>query len=284
MEFWDIETEKIFFIEALRSFASPEQLFYKLTNGYFAYVPKGKRAEGQTLQSRNSLIGQYTEKWCKDFFKPIAESLDLFAINNVVCPELGLTTESEADLAFCKTNDTHQKAENIKLLIEIKMSIVNNYKYEKGKVIYIGDYNTHKGKPSLLRSDSMLKAIGKSINIRVSGLESTKIPIIILGNTPITKYYVKKVDFLKKAGVIQGFISIYPNPTNDFIVNSKDNGFQTFSNYQVLSNFIKEIVNSDMNFFSSMLPKIKLGQIISIAAKEKDDMAKAEKFLSLIGR
>jgi hypothetical protein len=42
------------FIEALKNFASPEKLFYNLQNGYFAYVPKGSDAEGQTLQSRNS--------------------------------------------------------------------------------------------------------------------------------------------------------------------------------------------------------------------------------------
>ena len=283
MSFWAIETEKNFFIEAMRSFASPEQLFYNLTDGYFAYVPKGKSAEGQTLQSRNSLIGQYTEKWSKVFFQPIAESLGLFAVNSVVCHELGLSIQSDADLAFCTTNETQQKAENIKLLFEIKMSIVNNYKYQNGQVTCIGDYKSHKGNPSLLRSDSMLKAIGKSINIRVSGTESTKIPIIILGNSPITKNYSKKVDFLKKAGIIQSFISLYPNPTDDFIFNTKDKGFQTFSDYQALSNYIREVVNSDMNFFSSMLPKRKLGQIITISAKEKDDMSRAEKFLRLIG-
>ncbi len=283
MDFWNIDTEKRFFTEAMKNFASPEQLFYKLTNGYFAYVPKGKSAEGQTLQSRNSLIGQYTEKWCKDFFQPIADNLGLFAVNSVVCPELGLSTQSDADLAFCTTNETRQKAENIKLLFEIKMSIVNNYQYDKEKVNYIGDYKAHKGNPSILRSDSMLKAIGKSINIRVSGIESTKIPIIILGNSPITKNYSKKVDFLKKAGIIQSFISLYPRPTNDFISNTIGKGFQTFNEYQNLTNYITEVVNSDMNFFSSMLPKRKLGQIITISAKEKDDISKAEKFLSLIG-
>ncbi len=282
MKFWNIDTEKRFFIEALKNFASPEQLFYNLTDGYFAYVPKGKSSEGQTLQSRNSLIGQYTEKWSKDFFQPIAKKLGLFAVNSVVCPELGLTTQSDADLAFCTTNETLQKAENIKLLFEIKMSIVNNYQYDNGQVNYIGDYKTHKGNPSILRSDSMLKAIGKSINIRVSGPESRKIPIVILGNTPITKNYLKKVDFLKKSGIIQGFISIYPNPTNEFIKNTSEQGFQTFEQYQELSNFIINLVNSDMNFFSSMLPKRKLGQIITVSAKENDDISKAEKFLSLI--
>ncbi len=282
MIFWNKDIEKNFFIEAMKNFASPEQLFYKLTDGYYAYIPKRKSAEGQTLQSRNSLIGQYTEKWSKDFFQPIADKLKLFAVNSVVCPELGLTTQSNADLAFCTTNETLQKAENIKLLIEIKMSIVNNYKFENNKVHFVGDYKTHKGNPSILRSDSMLKAIGKSINIRVSGKESTKIPIIILGNSPITKNYKRKVDFLKQAGIIQGFISLYPNPTNDFISKTEKDGFQTFKDYEKLSKFVIDLVESDMDFFSSMLPKKKLGQIITISAKEKDNVAKAEKFLTLI--
>ncbi len=282
MEFWNINTEKRFFKKALNDFASAEQLFYHLKDGYFAYVPKGKSAEGQTLQSRNSLIGQYTEKWSKDFFKPIAKSLGLYAVNSVVCPELGLSTQSDADLAFCTTNDTRQEAENIKLLFEIKMSIVNNYKYINKQIKYIGDYKTHKGNPSILRSDSMLKAIGKSINIRVSGIESTKIPIIIIGNSPITKSYKKKVDFLKQAGIIQGFISVYPNPADDYIKESEKGGFQTFNDYNNLSKFITDLVKSDMNFFSSMLSKKKLGQIITISAKEKNDIAKAEKFLNLI--
>lgn len=282
MKFWDVETEKKFFTEAMKNFASPEQLFYNLSDGYFAYVPKGKGAEGQTLQSRNSLIGQYTEKWSKDFFQPIAEKLDLFAVNSVVCSELGLTTQSDADLAFCTTNETQQKAENIKLLFEIKMSIVNNYRFENNQITYVGDYKTHKGNPSILRSDSMLKAIGKSINIRVSGSESTIIPIVILGNSPITKNYAKKVDFLKKAGIIQNFISLYPNPTDDFIKNTLNNGFQTFDKHQELTEYISILVNSDMNFFSSMLPQKKLGNIILISSQEKDDISRAEKFLNLI--
>ncbi len=282
MEFWNIETEKQFFKEALKNFASPEQLFYNLTDGYYAYVPKGKSAEGQTLQSRNTLIGQYTEKWSKDFFQPIAKKLGLYAVNSVVCSELGLSTRSDADLAFCTTNETQQRAKNIKLLFEIKMSIVNNYRYNSGQVNYIGDYKTHKGNPSILRSDSVLKAIGKSVNIRVSGKESTKIPILILGNSPITKSYKKKVDFLKQAGIIQGFISLYPNPTDEFIKKTKKSGFQTFDDYDELSKFITDLIKSDMNFFSSMLSKKKLGQIITISAKERDDIAKAERFLTLI--
>lgn len=154
MTLWNNDTEIHFFSEALKNFASPEQLFYHLKEGYFAYVPKGLDAEGQTLQSRNSLIGQYTEKWCKTIFEPIAAELGLFAVNSVVCEELGLSKQSSADLAFCTTNNAFQESENIKLIFEIKMSVVSNYKYtHPNKVEYIGDYKQHKGNPALLRSD-----------------------------------------------------------------------------------------------------------------------------------
>ncbi|NLJ82684.1 MAG: hypothetical protein GX330_06120 [Bacteroidales bacterium] len=284
MILWSNDIEKQFFIEALKNFASPEQLFYNLQNGYFAYVPKGANAEGQTLQGRNSLIGQFTEKWSKTILEPIAKELGLFAVNNVVCDELGLSRRSSADLAFCTTNNTVQKPENIKLLFEIKMSIVSNYKYtHPNNIEYIGDYKQHKGVPALLRSDSMLKAIGKSINIRVSGIASTKIPIIILGNSPITKNYVKKVDFLKSSGVIQGFWSLNPKPiSSEHIKNTPKLGFQTILNRDQLINNCKELVSNDMNYFSSMISKLKLGEIIRIANQENTDIAKAEKFLTLI--
>lgn len=283
MEFWNNDTEIRFFEEALKSFASPEQLFYNLSGEYYAYVPKSKNANGLTLQSRNSLIGQFTEKWCKTLFESIAKELGLYAVNGVVCDELGLSKQSSADLAFCTTNEVSQSSENIKLLFEIKMSIVSNYQYINNKINLIGDYKQHKGNPSLLRSDSMLKAIGKAINIRVSGISSTKIPIIVLGNSPITDTYCKKVDFLKKSGVVQGFWSLNPCPTSqNYIEQSIGLGFQTISDFQQLSNNCKELVSNEMNYFSSMLSKAKLGEIIRISSREKTDEAKAERFLTLI--
>lgn len=284
MSLWNNKTEIQFFTEALKSFASPEQLFYNLNGEYFAYIPKGFNAEGKTLQSRNALIGQFTEKWSKAIFQPIANKLGLYAVNSVVCDEIGLSRQSSADLAFCTTNNTIQSPENIKLLFEIKMSVVSNYKYTyPDKVEFIGDYKQHKGNPSLLRSDSMLKAIGKSINIRVSGTDSTKIPIVVLGNSPITDSYIKKVDFLKTSGVIQGFWSLNPEPTtSDFIIKTPGLGFQTIFDVEILFNYCKELVTNDLNYFSSMVSKIKLGEIIRIASMEKTDVEKAEKFLTLI--
>ena len=284
MSLWNNETEIQFFTEALRNFASPEQLFYNLNSGYYAYVPKSVDGESQTLQSRNSLIGQFTEKWTKDLFSPIARQLDLYAVNGVYCDAIGLPKRSNADLAFCTTNSTNQRPENIKLLFEIKMSIVSNYQFtQPDNLSLIGDYKSHKGNPALLRSDSMLKAIGKSINIRVSGIESTKIPIIILGNSPITDSYIHKVDFLKTAGVIQGFWSLNPSPTNtEHVKTTPNNGFQTIENIEMLSTITSELLSQEMNYFSSMVSKPKLGEIIRIANQESTDEAKAKKFLQLI--
>ena len=141
MALWNNQIEIQFFKEALKNFASPEKLFYKLKSGYFAYVPKGCDAEGKTLQSRNSLIGQFTEKWCKKLFEPIAKDLKLHAINGVICEEIGLSRQSNADLAFCTTNDTMQKPQNIKIIFEIKMSVVSNYKFLQPDTIeFVGDY------------------------------------------------------------------------------------------------------------------------------------------------
>lgn len=164
------------------------------------------------------------------------------------------------------------------------MSVVSNYKFtQPNKIELIGDYKQHKGNPSLLRSDSMLKAIGKSINIRVSGIASTKIPIVVLGNSPITESYIKKVDFLKTSGVIQGFWSLNPKPTNsEYVKSTPKLGSQTILDGKQLFNNCKELVSNDMNYFSSMISKLKLGEIIRIAGQETTDIAKAEKFLTLI--
>ena len=108
MNFWNDDIEKQFFIEALKNFATPEQLFYKVNSNYLAYIPNSANVHNQTLQSRNSLIGKFTEKWTRDFFEPIAKKLGLYAVNGVVCDTLSLTNKSSADLAFCTNNSTYQ--------------------------------------------------------------------------------------------------------------------------------------------------------------------------------
>ena len=168
------------------------------------------------------------------------------------------------------------------------MSIVWNWEFypETGEIKCIGDYTTHQGNPGLLRSDTMLKAIGKSINIRVSGFQSSKIPIVVIGNTPIAKMYYRKVDFLKKAGIIQGFYSVNPNPLDepnkDNIKSTPERGFLRIDEINELNDNLRHIIKEDKEFFSSMLPKKELGRIIEIASKELTYEKKAEKFLRLL--
>ena len=148
----------------------------------------------------------------------------------------------------------------------------------------MGDFTAHRGNPGLLRSDSMLKAIGKSINIRVSGREANEIPIVVLGNTPITSSYYNKVDHLKKCGIIQGFWSLNPNPCSnrEHLKNTSNNGFIRMDTYDELISNLDNILKNDFSFVSFMKSKKALGKIIEISSKEADIEEKAEKFLELI--
>lgn len=286
---WNKNTEIDFFEKAIK-FASPEQLFYLGDDGkYYAYWPKSYKGKTQTMQARNSLIGNFTEKYTETLLANFAKSKGWFAVQSVICNDLGLTNQSPADVALCKSKNRIQKISDIIVLFEIKMSIVWNWQLveieNNKKLVCLGDYKTHKGNPGLLRSDSMLKAIGKSINIRVSGYETTSIPIIILGNTPITKNYFTKVDHLKKSGIIQGFWSVNPKPLDNYGENIKktySGGFIRMDSYSELISNLEKLTSIEQNYFSSMKTKKDLGSIIEISNREKELEKKAEKFLSLI--
>ncbi|MGC8578305.1 MAG: hypothetical protein ACP5M7_09990 [Thermoproteota archaeon] len=170
------------------------------------------------------------------------------------------------------------------------MSIVWNWELiaTKPRVILncLGDYRTHQGNPGLLRSDSMLKAIGKSINIRISSEKAGKIPILVLGNTPIQKSYYKKVDNLKRYGIIQGFWSLNPHPLDNSeekdIRATENRGFIKFNLYSELKKEISELLKMNLQFFAGMKSKTDLGKFIEIANKESTYEKKAIKFLDLI--
>ena len=81
---WNKDQEKDFFIKSLE-FATPEQLFYITKNKkYLAYWPKNYDGAKTTLQSRNSLIGSYTEKWATDLFGEIAKMVGGYAVQGVI--------------------------------------------------------------------------------------------------------------------------------------------------------------------------------------------------------
>jgi hypothetical protein len=284
---WSKDQERDFFTKSLE-FATPEQLFYITKDKqYVAYWPKNYDGEKTTLQSRNSLIGSYTEKWATDLFSEIAKMVGGYAVQRVISQEIGLSSQSPADVAICKTKNLVQKPENILMIIEVKMSVVWNWEFNPAtkSLVCIGDYKTHQGNPGLLRSDTMLKAIGKSINIRVSSFAASKIPIIIVGNTPITKSYYEKVDHLKRTGIIQGFWSTNPKPLDSDGENIKSTpfkGFYRFDEYEELKRNAVNLLKEEREFFSSMQTRRKLGEIIERASKEGTYEAKAQKFLELL--
>ncbi|CAM3417912.1 hypothetical protein [Helicobacter labetoulli] len=276
---WQINDEIEFFKNALKGgFANAKDLFYDIDDKFLAYIPKEIKRNIPTLQSRNALIGNYTETWCQKLLAPIARKFNLYAVNGVICEELGLIKSSRADLAFCTTNENYQQAKNIKLIFEIKMSIVNNYQLNESNVIFMGDYTTHKAHPSLTRSDSVLKAIGKAINIRVSSESARNIPIIILGNTHISNNYLEKVDHLGQYGVLQKIISL--NPSLVSIKNSPLEYFQTPQNIDSLEKILENILKQDFYYFSAMINKSSLGKIIAESAKCQNEIQIAEYFLN----
>ncbi|WP_456325436.1 hypothetical protein [Desulfonauticus submarinus] len=289
MSLWTKDVERKFFQDTL-NITTPEKLFYITQDGNFvAYWPKGYKGKKETLQSRNAFIGNYTEKWTRELLEKIISPFNAFAVQGVVCEEIGLSKRSPADIAICKTKEVIQKAENILMLIEIKMSIVWNWKFDPQtrELKCIGDYTTHQGNPGLLRSDTMLKAIGKSINIRVSSLKSSHIPIIVLGNTPITRTYYEKVDFLKKTGIIQGFYSLNPSPLDNpkrpnNIKATPQKGFVRLDSFSELREEITSLLSTDREFFLGMKPKEELGRLIELANREPTYEKKAEKFLKLL--
>ncbi len=74
------------------------------------------------------------------------------------------------DVAICKTDSIVQGPENIIAIFEVKMSVVWNWELfnigSKHSLKCVGDFRTHRGNPGLLRSDSILKAIGKSTIVK----------------------------------------------------------------------------------------------------------------------
>ena len=274
MRLWSKHQEKLFFINS-KNFTSPEQLFYKTDDGrYLAYWPKRYRGRKSTLQARNSLIGNYTEKWVSELFDSLIDD-NLFVVQQARIPSLGITSSSPADIVIATEDKKILKASQVKLICEVKML---------DSVSEVGDYRTHQGKPSFTRSDSILKAIGKCIDVRVSNFESTKIPIVVLGNAPLSNGFCKKAEYLKHSGLIQGFWSLNPFPLNhgNTRKTTPKGGFIRFDNSDELKRHLNQLFSQDLNFFSGMESPKNLGKLIEMANRENTCENKGLKFLNLL--
>ncbi|WP_288267183.1 hypothetical protein [uncultured Methanobrevibacter sp.] len=288
MRLWGRNQEKIFF-EKSRNFASYDQLFYRTNDErYVAYWPKGYDGPKSTLQARNSLIGNYTEKWVSDLIRYVLEDKNLYVVQQAQIPAIGISRKSPADIAIATQNKKVLMPDEVKLIFEVKMSLVWNWEYDvqTSHIREIGDYRTHQGRPSFTRSDSILKAIGKCIDIRVSNFKSSKIPLIVLGNAPLSNGFCKKADYLKKAGIIQGFWSLNPFPLNhgNTRKRSHKNGFLRMDNIDEFNMSLDKLFNQELNFFSGMQNPKKLGQLIELANREKTYQEKGLKFINLLKR
>ncbi|HII95552.1 MAG TPA: hypothetical protein HA367_07460 [Candidatus Methanofastidiosum sp.] len=73
------------------------------------------------------------------------------------------------------------------------------------------------------------------------------------------------------------------NPTTStYIKNTQKKGFRTYSNFVTFKDWIYDLLNTELNYFSSMISKKRLGEIIQMSNSESDLVNKAEKFLSLL--
>lgn len=288
MRLWNKNQEKLFF-EKSRNFASHTQLFYRTDDArYVAYWPKGYSGLKSTLQARNSLVGNYTEKWVSDLLKHVLEDENVHIIQQAQIPSIGITHKSPADIVIADADKKVLMPEEVRMIFEVKMSLVWNWQYDEatGRIKEIGDYRTHQGRPSFTRSDSILKAIGKGIDIRVSNIKASRIPLIILGNAPLSNGFCKKADYLKSAGIIQGFWSLNPFPLNHGNTRKRSikNGFIRMDNVDELNMTLNQLFKQDLNFFSGMENPQKLGHLIEIANREKTYENKGLKFLNLLKR
>ena len=288
MKLWNKNQEKLFFSQC-SNFASPKQLFNQTDDGRFvAYWPKSYRGKKTTLQSRNSLIGKFTEKWVADLFRKIISDENLFVIRQAQIPAIGISYNSPADVVIASKNKKVLRPEDVKIIFEVKMSVVWNWEYDikSNSLTEIGDYRMHKGKPSFTRSDLILKAIGKCIDIRVSGMKASKIPLVVIGNAPLSKGFCKKADYLKNAGIIRGFWSLNPFPLNHGNTRkiTPNKGFIRFDNIDELKLNLNGLFNENLNFFSGMESPEQLGEIIEMANAENTSREKGLKFLKLINR
>ena len=234
------------------------------------------------MQSRNSLIGDYSEQWVKSLLTPLAKQLGVCAIRGAVCNEIGLSKASPADIAICKSHRQPYNPQDILLIIEVKISIVWNWRYHShdNALTCEGDQKTHQGNPGLLRSDTMLKAIGKAAGIRMFGGAAAEIPILILGNTPITQSYRRKVGNLKQGGIMQGIWSLNPQVVTADRQSSA--GFCQITDEKSLFDNMKAILAGGKRFFSGYQSLECLGRMIDSASQRKSHLDKANNFLNLL--
>ena len=249
-----------------------EKLFFK---GKSQKCPKCKSSlsVGNT-NKRNAVVGNKTECFALCLLDKVVQRLKtdlkqpLYAKGGVICPELGFKNRSLADLAILNRDSNGAvTADAIECLFEVKMSFIWNWD-SKNISRPIADYDSHSGRPSIYRTDSILKAIGKAAITR-SYRGSERIPFIVLGNTPPPKSYRANIDSTVTSGLIQKWVSVTPHP---LVVCPNDEsgqrnpkrtpGFLRIDHISELCNLMEVILDRPYRHMSAMVDVEKLGQVI----------------------
>lgn len=235
---------------------------------------KAKLSVGTTNQ-RNTIVGAKTELFALSLLKHVTKALrreleiDLFAKRKVICPELGFTGHSPADLAIL-TEDLEGRvpASTIACLFEVKMSFIWNWKKQDLSKPF-ADYDGCSGRPSIFRTDSILKAIGKAAITRgYPGGE--KIPFFVVVNTPPpSKEYRESLGKTVDSGLIQRWISLTPNPliVKPQVSPEKRNpkyspGFLRIDEVSELRSLLAELLDRKLHYVSAMVETEKIGLLI----------------------
>lgn len=240
------------------------------------------KLNSNTPQGRNNPISNYTEQFACNCINEVLQDTefdDYEAKRKVICQDLGLGSRTEADIAIVKKGNSSRiyKLDDIKIVFEVKMSLVWNWEPPKNKPKLIADYDRHNGRGSIYRTDSILKAIGKGAIFR-SHFKAHNIPYIVIGNCPPPRGYFSKIDGSVKSGIVQKFISLNPQP---LIVDTseenkrnpketKNKGFLRIDSLEELKVFIKSYLENEQIFIGSMLEKQELGKLIKSLNLEKD--------------
>jgi hypothetical protein len=245
------------------------------------------------FNQRNAIVADATERFALQLFQSVVNNSNtlkgkFFVKRNVMCPQLELRGRTKADLAILDKNlEGPVTPERIKCIFEVKMSIIWNWS-ERDRGQPLADYDSHAGRPSIYRTDSILKAIGKAAITRACK-GSERIPFVVVGNTPPPVEYRDKVDGTVRSGLIQRWISLTSKPlvVKPELLPNKRNPKETFGFLRIdstneLEEMFVNILTKDWRYMGAMVEPKEIGGIIKRLDLNKTDEEIGEAFLKLM--
>jgi hypothetical protein len=263
---WSPSVEKEL-LERLVTLFPVSTLFYFTEEGrWLFYWEKGYKGKKYTLQQRNSLIGKMGEKWFLSILERVGgEGWEI--VHNWRGEGYGLPRGSEGDIVLLVGGVP-------KIVFEVKISFLWNWEYipKEGRVRRVE--GKHLGVPSLLRSDSFLKGIGKGVKIKVSP-EGRKIGYWLIGNTPIGKRGMETLPRIINSGIIDKVVSVGPKM-------GEGDGLTFISREEEFKELITEEIKVEKFFFGKRYSLKEIGEIVEKANRGKTLPEKGKLFLELI--